>query len=179
VPAEVVVGAVREHADRIHDLVRRLGCGQQSCAGVVEASATDLVAWAAGGTGAPAGAGDRARVALLVGHWAAFAAGRAQQVRVGGTEPTVGGGLLSRDAEQELLAIALAGRDERDRCALLLRDAYDLPAAAVGVALAAGAPSLALQALERLGLDALLIALAGLLVVWVKQRFTHQRAPLH
>lgn len=143
-PAEVVVGAVREHADRIHDLVRRLGCGPQSCAGVVEASATDLVAWAAGGTGAPAGAGDRARVALLVGHWAAFAAGRAQQVCVGGIEPTVGGGLLSRDAEQELLAIALAGRDERDRCALLLRDAYDLPAAAVGVALGLD-PSAALR----------------------------------
>ena len=52
-------------------------------------------------------------------------------------------------------------------------------AAAVGVALVAGAPSLALQALERFGLDALLIGIAGLLVVWVKQRFTHQRAPLH
>lgn len=52
-------------------------------------------------------------------------------------------------------------------------------AAAVGVALAAGVPGLALQALERFGLDAALIGLAGVLVVWVKQRFTHQRAPLH
>jgi len=52
-------------------------------------------------------------------------------------------------------------------------------AAAFGVALAAGAPGLALQALERLGLDAALIGLAGVLVVGLKQRFMHRRAPLH
>ncbi len=52
-------------------------------------------------------------------------------------------------------------------------------AAAVGVALTAGAPVVALQALQRFGLDAALIAVAGVLVVFVKQRFTHQRQPLH
>ena len=52
-------------------------------------------------------------------------------------------------------------------------------AAAFGVALVAGAPGLALQALERFGLDAALIGLAGVLVMGVKQRFTHRRTPLH
>lgn len=52
-------------------------------------------------------------------------------------------------------------------------------ASAVGVALAAGTPEVAAQALQRLGLDAALIATAGVLVVFIKQRFTHKRAPLH
>lgn len=52
-------------------------------------------------------------------------------------------------------------------------------AAAVGAALAARAHGIALQALQRFGLDAALIAVAGAAVVLVKQRFTHKRAPLH
>jgi Domain of unknown function (DUF389) len=52
-------------------------------------------------------------------------------------------------------------------------------AAAVGVGLAAGSPGVAAQALQRFGLDAALIAVAGVVVVSVKQRFTHQRTPLH
>lgn len=52
-------------------------------------------------------------------------------------------------------------------------------AAIVGTASAAGLPALALQELERFGLEAGLIGLAGLVVIWVKQRFTHRRAPLH
>ena len=52
-------------------------------------------------------------------------------------------------------------------------------AAIVGAALAAGLPGLALQGLQRFGFEAGLIGLAGLIVFWVKQRFTHQRAPLH
>lgn len=51
-------------------------------------------------------------------------------------------------------------------------------AAVIGAALAAGAPELAWQALERFALDAALIGLAGVVVVWVKQRFVHQRASL-
>ena len=51
--------------------------------------------------------------------------------------------------------------------------------AAVGAGLAAGLPGLALEGLERFGFDAGLIGLAGLIVVWIKQRFTHRRAPLH
>ena len=52
-------------------------------------------------------------------------------------------------------------------------------AAIVGAASAAGLPALALQGLERFGLEAGLIGLAGLVVIWAKQRFTHRRAPLH
>ncbi len=52
-------------------------------------------------------------------------------------------------------------------------------AAVVGAALAAGLPALALQGLERFGFEAGLIGLAGLIVIWIKQRFTHRRAPLH
>ncbi|MBC7679909.1 MAG: hypothetical protein H7233_13125, partial [Pseudorhodobacter sp.] len=52
--AEAVLTAVRVHADRVHDAVRRLGCGPGAAAAVTGASALDLVGAVANG---PAGGG--------------------------------------------------------------------------------------------------------------------------
>jgi hypothetical protein len=50
--------------------------------------------------------------------------------------------------------------------------------AMVGVALAAWDPQLIYEGLERFGLDVLLIIVAGLIVVSLKQVFFHRRAPI-
>ncbi len=54
-----------------------------------------------------------------------------------------------------------------------------VPAAAtVGAALAAGQATLFLQALRRLGIDALLVVAAGVLIVALKQARVHRRSPM-
>lgn len=124
--AEDVSAAVRIHADRVHDFVRRLGCSPMAAVEVVETSALDLV---------DAVATTPANVTDVVG-WE-FGRARALGRRVAGEAPDLplGGGLLSADQEQALLAEALEVLPERERVALLLRDSYALSAAAVGVAL--------------------------------------------
>lgn len=125
-PAEDVITAISVHADRAHDAVRRQGASADLAIEALETSALDTV--------------DRARsfadsVDALVGWW--FARARAlslQEPQDGGALP-LGGGLLAADSEQELLAEALELRPERERTALLLRDAYDLPPAVVAAAL--------------------------------------------
>lgn len=123
--ADEVLDAVRVHADRVHDAVRRLGCGPDAAVQVVEQSALDLV--------------DAARNASAlsepIGWW--FARARTLGRTVAGTDDLlpVGGGVLGGDANQVRLAEALESLPERDRAALLLRDSYDLPASAVGTAL--------------------------------------------
>lgn len=126
VSADLLCEAVRAHADRVHDFVRRQGCPPQASPGVVEDSALDLLAGAAD---APA------PVTELVGRWFALAGAQARQAGPGDTWPPVGRGPLAGTAEQELLAAGLARRDERGRRALLLSDAYDLPPETVGAAL--------------------------------------------
>lgn len=118
--------AVRIHADRVHDFVRRLGCSPIAAVEVVETSALDLV---------DAVATNPASVPDVVGWW--FGRARALGQRVAGDlqELPLGGGLLSADEDQALLAEALEVLPERERVALLLRDSYALPATAVGVAL--------------------------------------------
>jgi DNA-directed RNA polymerase specialized sigma24 family protein len=126
--AESVLAAVRIHADRVHDAVRRLGCAPGPAVAVVETSALQLVEAVAQ---QPEAVGDP------VGWW--FARARALgRAAVGSTTDDnlpVGGGVLSSDANQLRLAEALEARPERERAALLLRDSYDLPASAVGTAL--------------------------------------------
>ena len=124
--ADLLCEAVRAHADRVHDFVRRQGCPPQASPGVVEDSALDLLASAADAPGP---------VAELVGRWFALAGARARQAGLGGSWPPVGRGPLAGTAEQQLLAAGLERRDERSRRALLLTDAYDLPAETVGAAL--------------------------------------------
>lgn len=123
--AEDVVTAVRVHADRVHDAVRRQGASEQSAIVILETSAIEAV--------------QRARsfadLDSLIGWW--FARARAlglQEPSSGGALP-LGGGLLADDQQQQRLAEALERRPERERTALLLRDAYDLPAAVVAAAL--------------------------------------------
>jgi hypothetical protein len=53
-----------------------------------------------------------------------------------------------------------------------------IEAAMVGMALAAGEPTLMYEGLERFGLDVLLIVDGGLLVVLLKQTVFHRRAPI-
>ena len=124
--AEDVSAAVRIHADRVHDFVRRLGCSATAAVEVVETSALDLVEAVAD---APATVPD------LVGWW--FGRARALGRRVSDTrhEPPLGGGVLSADREQSVLAETLDTLPERERVALLLRDSYALSAPAVAVAL--------------------------------------------
>ena len=124
--ADEVIAAVRVHADRVHDAVRRLGCGPEAATQVVEKSALGLV---------DAVARQPETVGDPVGWWFAKARALGRQAAGGDDDLPVGGGLLSSDANQLRLAEALESRPERERAALLLRDSYDLPAAAVGTSL--------------------------------------------
>lgn len=123
--ADDVLDAVRVHADRVHDAVRRLGCGPDAAVEVVEQSALDLVDAARHGS----------TLTEPIGWW--FARARTLGRSVAGTDDLlpVGGGILGGDANQVRLAEALEALPERDRAALLLRDSYDLPTSAVGTAL--------------------------------------------
>ena len=126
ISAEDLSAAVRVHADRVHDFLRRLGCSPAAAAEVVETSALDLVETAAG---APS------QVRDAVGWW--FGRARALGAKVAGGQEDIplGGGLLAADADQALVAEALDLLPERERVAVLLADSYALPAASVGVAL--------------------------------------------
>jgi DNA-directed RNA polymerase specialized sigma24 family protein len=124
--AEDVSAAVRIHADRVHDFVRRLGCNPTAAVQVVETSALDLVETVAT---APETVPD------LVGWW--FGRARALSRRASDTlhQPPLGGGVLSADQDQAVLAETLDALPERERVALLLRDSYALSAPSVAVAL--------------------------------------------
>lgn len=120
-----LLAVVRVHADRVHDAVRRLGCGPDDALQVVERSANDLVDAARGG-----------QLDDPVGWWFARARVLARQVAgTGDDDLPVGGGVLSTDTNQVRLAEALESRPERERAALLLRDSYDLPAGSVATVL--------------------------------------------
>ncbi|MEO6205898.1 MAG: hypothetical protein ABIO67_11040 [Mycobacteriales bacterium] len=138
ISAEDVSAAVRVHADRVHDFVRRLGCAPGSAAEVVETSAMDLVRTAAS---APGAVGD------AVGWWFGRARALGTQVAGGAPDLPLGGGLLSADADQALVAEALETLPERERVALLMRDSYALPASSLAVALGTDAEA----AMETVG----------------------------
>ncbi|MBK5306828.1 MAG: hypothetical protein JJD92_09100 [Frankiaceae bacterium] len=124
--AEDVSAAVRVHADRVHDFVRRLGCSPPAAVEVVETSALDLVDAV---VTAPHTVQD------VVGWWFGRARALGSRVAGSGQELPLGGGLLSADEDQAVLAETLEVLPERERVALLLRDSYALPAVAVAVAL--------------------------------------------
>jgi DNA-directed RNA polymerase specialized sigma24 family protein len=124
--AEDVSAAVRIHADRVHDFVRRLGCSPTAAVEVVETSALDLVEAVAD---APHTVPD------VVGWWFGRARALGRRVSDAGHDLPLGGGVLSADRDQAVLAETLDTLPERERVALLLRDSYALSAAAVALAL--------------------------------------------
>src|SRR5690242_17125109 len=120
------MAVVRVHADRVHDAVRRLGCGPEASIRVVQQSALELVD----------AAGRRSsEVTDPVGWWFARARSLARKTTSEDDALPLGGGVLSTDANQVRLAEALESRPERERAALLLRDSYDLPLPAVATVL--------------------------------------------
>lgn len=130
VAAETVVAAVRAHADRVHDLARRLGCNPSAAAEVTEASALELV---------DAAAATPHEVADPVGWWFRRAEELARAVSggvpaarqprpMGETRPFVG--LVG----QGVLTRALAELPDEERLLLLLRDSYDLAPSTVAAA---------------------------------------------
>ena len=70
-----------------------------------------------------------------VGWWFARARALGRRVATRSADLPLGGGVLSADEDQPVLAEALEELPERERVALLLRDSYDLPATSVGAAL--------------------------------------------
>lgn len=125
------VAAVRVHSDRLHDLVRRSGCSAEVAPEVVESTALELL-------GALVGAPET--VEDLVGWWFAHALDAARRVAAGDPEATRRNGLhgyslLAGTEGETRVREALAGLPERERTAIMLRDAYDLPLASVAVAL--------------------------------------------
>ena len=126
VSAEDLVAAVRVHADRVHDAVRRIGCDPEAAVQVVEESAVDLVEVVAARP---------ETVEDAVGWWFARARALGRRVATLDDDLPLGGGVLAVDEDQEVLAEALEQLPERERVALLLRDSYDLPATSVGAAL--------------------------------------------
>lgn len=148
VSAEDLVAVVRVHVDRVHDAVRRLGCGPRAAVDVVETSALDLV---------DVVAGHPETVQDAVGWWFARARALGHEAAAGTVEPPVGHGLLAVDAEQSRVAAALEDLPEEQRVPLLLRDSYDLPPSSVGAALGVDADAaMALVARARLALLPLL-----------------------
>ena len=137
--AEDLSAAVRIHADRVHDLVRRLGGSPDAAVEVVETSALDLVR---------ACQDSPASVSDLVGWW--FARARALGVQVAGAthDLPLGGGVLAADADQARVAQALDALPEVERVAVLVRDSYDLPLASLAVA-AAASPDAAMELVGR------------------------------
>ena len=130
--AEDLLAAVRVHADRVHDAVRRQGASEAVAPGVVQTSALDLLQRLGSG---------RESVDTVVGWWFARARALGLQAAHDDGELPLGSGPLAVDDMQEHLAEALELRPERERTALLLRDAYDLPADVVAAALGTDADS--------------------------------------
>ena len=126
ISAEDLAAAVRVHADRVHDFLRRTGCSPRVAVEVLEASATDLVAAAVRSPGA---------VRDVVGWWFGRAGALGAHASVGTDDLPLGGGLLSADHDQALISESLELLPERERVAVLLCDSYALSPASVGVAL--------------------------------------------
>jgi hypothetical protein len=128
VSADDVIAAVRVHADRLHDLLRRSGCGPEESVEVCEAFAIALVDAL---VSAPESVVD------MAGWWF----GKALELvrRLGDTAAEPAGELpdsvLAGTSGEAQVRSALAGIPEGERAAVMLRDAYDLPPQAVAVAL--------------------------------------------
>lgn len=127
--AEDFALVVAGHADRVHDLVLRYGCPPGGAAEVVAATALDLL---------DALASAPETVPDLAGWWFANAAEVARRAALSAPEaapPAAPAGLLAAAEAEAHARAALDALVDRERAAVLLRDAYDLPLPTVAVAL--------------------------------------------
>jgi hypothetical protein len=136
VSADDFVSAVRVYSDRVNDLLRRGGIPAIEA---IEVSETNALALLDAVVNAPE------TVIDLAGWWFA----RAIEVTSGaGSAPALAAvdepiSMLAGTAGEEQVRAALAGLPETERAAVILRDGYDLPVQAVGVALRRGEESAA------------------------------------
>ena len=133
VSADDLIAAVRVHADRVHDLLRRSGCGAEEAIEVCESYAFALIDAL---VNAPETVGDTA------GWWFRRALELGRRLGAPAAEPVTDeplaempASVLSGTSSEAQVRSALAGLPEQERAAVLLRDGYDLPPEAVSVAL--------------------------------------------
>lgn len=133
VSADDVVAAVRVHADRVHDLLRRSGCGAEESIEVCESYAFALIDAL---VNAPETVGD------MAGWWYGRALDLGRRLGAAAAEPVIEQpeaemptSVLSGTSGEAGVRGALAQLPEQERAAVMLRDAYDLPPEAVAVAL--------------------------------------------
>jgi DNA-directed RNA polymerase specialized sigma24 family protein len=146
VSADDFVGAVRVYADRVNDLLRRAGAHPVEA---IETAETQALALLDAVVRAPE------TVIDLAGWW--FARSMETIGRDGGKAPHTAVeepvSVLAGTTGEEQVRAALAGLREAERNAVVLRDCYDLPPQAVGVALRRGLdPAAALTSTGRLQL---------------------------
>ena len=129
VSSDDVIAAIRVHADRVHDLLRRSGCGPEESVEVTESYAFALI---------DAIVNAPETVVDMAGWWF----GRALELgrRLGGptdaaTEEEATTSVLAGTPAEAAVRASLGALPESERLAVLLRDAYDLPPQAVAVAL--------------------------------------------
>jgi len=131
VSADDAIAAVRVHADRVHDLLRRSGCGAEESVEVTESYAFGLLDAL---VNAPNTVGD------MAGWWFGRALELSRRLGTSGdaadelTEEESASVLAGTSGEAQVRA-AVASLPENERDAVMLRDAYDLPIQAVAVAL--------------------------------------------
>ena len=128
VSADDVVAAVRVHADRVHDLLRRSGCGVDESVEVCESYAFALIDAV---INAPETVGD------MAGWWFGRALELGRRLGRPAGEPTRADttSVLAGTSGEAQVRAALSSLPEQERAAVLLRDGYDLPPQAVAVAL--------------------------------------------
>ena len=128
VSADDAVAAVRVHADRVHDLLRRSGCGADESVEVTESYAVALI---------DALVNAPETVVDMAGWWFGRALELGRRLGETAAEPADAGSssVLAGTPVEAAVRAALAQLPENERAAVVLRDAYDLPPQAVAVAL--------------------------------------------
>lgn len=135
VSAEEYLSALRVHSDRVHDLVRRMGCDPQAAAEITTGTALDLLA---------ALVHKPEEIADLVGWWfnraLRLARRAASEERVSRPPAEAPISLLTGTSGEAQILAALEELPMQQRVAVLLRDAYDLPISTVAAALRVADP---------------------------------------
>ncbi|HVS69282.1 MAG TPA: hypothetical protein VHE56_12070 [Mycobacteriales bacterium] len=148
VSADDFVSAIRVYADRVNDLLRRRGIPPLEAIDVLETHALALL---------DAVVNAPETVIDLAGWWFARAVETTSSARrkaAAGDDETTS--MLAGTESEARVRAALTSLDDAQRDAVILRDGYDLPPQAVGVALRRGSDTAAgLTARGRLALVAL------------------------